>query len=386
MNSKERVKRAFHFQKPDRVPMSCINLKTDFFPVTAYPPRSWQPKGKYPPHVQGGVNSIAKWTFRTFVYRWKRKYRKKAEFPKKYWKQPHLSVDEWGIIWKASGTKSNDITRGHPHFGPLQDSWDFLEEYEIPDVSNKSRFRFIRTPVWKLLGRKRYTLGELAPNGFFNLCSQLRGFNNFLIDLARKPKQVNKLTEKIFPYYITLIKKYKQYYPSLDSVIVADDLGTQKSPFISPRLFKKYFKDPYKRIINLAHDLELDFILHSCGQIFELMPDIIDAGVDVFEFDSPHMVGVKNLRNFAKDQKVAFWLSSNIQSTYTLGTPEDVKEEIKTYIKEVGNNKGGLAIYEYPANTALGTPRENIIAQREAVEKWGKYNETGIIEWLAKSS
>jgi len=381
MNSEERVKRAFHFNNPDRVPMSRMSLKTDFFPVTIYPPKSWQPK-EYPPHVQGGVNQMSKLFYRLFLYRWKRKYRKEANYPRKWWKYPHESIDEWGTIWKSAGTESDDITKGHPSFGPLQESWDELDEFIIPDASLEERYRIAKLLPWKLLGKNKYTVGELAPNGFFALCSQLRGFSNFLVDLARKPNQVSKLIEKILPYFLTLIKKYKEYHPSLNSVIIADDMGTQKSPFMSPGIFRKFFKKPYKKLVDLAHELEMDFILHSCGQIHELMPDIIEIGVDVFEFDSPRMVGIENIKKFAEGRKVAFWLSSNIQTTFALGRADEVEQEVKTYIREVGNNNGGLAIYEYMPSATLNAPKENVMAQREATLKWGNYNNSGEIEWV----
>ncbi|MGV9205792.1 MAG: uroporphyrinogen decarboxylase family protein, partial [Promethearchaeia archaeon] len=297
-------------------------------------------------------------------------------------KYPHESMDEWGVIWKNSGTESDDITKGHPYHGPLQDSWDALEEYVPPDASDPERYRLVKSRIMKFIGRNKYTIGSMGVNGFFNLCSQLRGFNNLLVDVARNTQKVCDLLEKVLPFYLTQIKKLKEYFPKLDSIMLPDDMGTQKSPFISPRIFRDIFKEPYRKIISLTHDLGMDFILHSCGQIYELMPDIIDAGVDVFEFDSPHMVGVENIKKFANKKEVAFWLSCNIQSTYVNGTPADVEQEIKNYIKNVGNNQGGLAVYEYTSNNALGTPRENIRAQREAVEKWGQYDEKGKIEWL----
>ncbi|MGM0469116.1 MAG: uroporphyrinogen decarboxylase family protein [Promethearchaeati archaeon] len=381
MKSEERVRRAFHFENPDRVPMSCLSLKTDFFPVSIYPLRSWQPTN-YPPHVQGGVDSIQKLSYRIFTYRWKRKFRKKAGHERKFWKKPHISIDEWEIQWKSSGSESNDITRGHPHFGPLQDNWDYLKDFEPPDISIEERYNFLKSGILKLLGKNRYTLGELAPNGFFNLCSQIRGFSNFLIDIVRRPNKVHQLIEKLLPYFTNLIENYKKFYPPLNAVIVADDLGSQKSPFISPEIFKTFFKEPYKKIIDLAHDLGLDFIMHSCGQIYEVMPDIIEIGVDVFEFDSPHMVGVDNFKKWAEERKVAFWLSSNIQTTFSLGTPEEVEEEIKTYIRKVGNNDGGLAVYEYMPSSTLRAPKENVMAQRKVTLKWGQYNEDGKINWL----
>jgi len=381
MNSKERVKKAFHFAKPDRVPMSCFTLKTDFFPAPQYIPKSWQPKD-YPPHVQGGVESISRSLYRIFSYNWRNRNRKLAKYPKKWWKYPHYSIDEWGIIWKNSGTLSDDITKGHPFKGPFQENWDELDNYQIPNPTNPERFRLFRSGFWKILGRNKYIVGEINGNGFFNMCSQLRGFNNFLIDIAKNRKKVDQLIQIIIPFYLKQIKMLKENYPDLDSITIADDLGSQKSPFISPILFKRYFKDAYRRIVQLTHNLGMDFILHSCGQILELMPEIIDTGVDVFEFDSPLMTGVDNFKKFAETRKVAFWLSSNIQSTYLLGSPEEVKEQVKLYIRNIGNNEGGLAIYEYPSNRTLGTPKENIIAQREATLKWGVYNETGIINWL----
>ena len=383
MNSRERVKRAFHYEKPDRVPLFCMNLlKSDFLYGILFNPKHWQPEN-YPPHVPGGVNSISKLYYRLFVYNWKKEFRREAKEAKKWWKAPHISIDEWNVLWKSAGTKTNDITKGHPFLGPLQENWDNLDYIKIPDGANLDRFRLIRNRLWKILAKNRYTLGALGANGFFNLCSQMRGFSNILIDFKRNSKKISKLINIITPFYLNQIEQFKKVYPSLDSIYIADDLGTQKSPFISPSIFNSFFKGPYKEIIALTHDLGMDFIFHSCGQIFELMPSIIETGINTFQFDSPLMTGVKNFKIFAEENKVAFWLSSNIQSTYILGTPTQVENEIKYYIKHIGKVDGGLAIYEYDANKTLGTPRENIIAQRRATQKWGSYNKDGTINWLS---
>lgn len=382
MISKERVQRAFHFDKPDRVPMSPTTLKSDFFPVMPNLPRSWQPKD-YPPHIKGDLAKLGNFFYKKFYYNWNDENRKLLGFPKKWWEEPRNTINEWGVIWKYSGSKSEDKTFGHPIKGPLEDNWDALGNFQPPDATIAERYRIIKSGLWKRLGRKRYCIGSIGVNGYFNLCTQLRGFNNLLIDFVKNAKQVQELIEKLTPFYLNQVKKFKEIYPTLDSIMWPDDMGTQKSPFMSPRIFKKFFKDSYKKVIDLTHDLGMDFILHSCGQILELMPDIIDTGVNVFEFDSPLMTGVENYKHYAEEKKVAFWLSSNIQSTYIMGTSSDVEEEIKYYIKEVGNNDGGLAIYEYGGKKAIGVPKKNVVAQREAVLKWGNYNADGKIEWLA---
>ena len=381
MRSKERVQRAFHFKNPDRVPMSPTTLKSDFFPVMPNIPRSWQPTN-YPPHIKGDLSKFGSFFFRKFYYAWNDQHRKNLGLEKKWWETIREAINEWGILWRTSGTKSEDKTFGHPFKGPFSENWDTLENWMPPDASDPERYRIIRSKLWKLLGRKRYTIGSIGVNGVFNLCSQLRGFQQLLIDFAKHPKEVELLIEKILSFYLTQVRKLKEYYPSLDAIMWADDMGTQKAPFMSPRIFKKFFKDSYKKVIDLTHDLGMDFILHSCGQILEIMPDLIEAGVNVFEFDSPLMTGVENFKHFAEERKVAFWLSSNIQSTWVYGTPEEVEQEIKYYIREIGNNEGGLAIYEYGGKKALKVPKENVKAQRRAVLKWGSYNEEGKIEWL----
>ncbi|MHA1292727.1 MAG: uroporphyrinogen decarboxylase family protein [Promethearchaeota archaeon] len=382
MNSKERVKKAFHFNKPDRVPISCVSLDSDFFPIFQFEPRSWQPT-RYPPHVMGGDITLANPMVRWVAYSWKKKKRKLTGYPRKWWEIPHKSIDEWGVIWQSSGTKSDDKTLGHPIKGPLEESWDGLDDYQIPDAREETRYRFVKSGLWHFLGKKKYTLGTMGVDGIFHRCCHIRGFRNFLIDMARNPKQSHALFDKILPFYLIQIEKYKEYYPMLDSIVIADDLGTQKSPFISPRMFKKFVSPRYKQIIDLTHELGMDFILHSCGEIYDLILPLIEIGVDVLEFDSPFMTGVENFKHFAEEKKIAFWLSSNIQTTYTQGTPEEVMEEVKYHIKEVGNNEGGLAIYEYPQNFSIETPKANIKAQRKAAKKWGKYNDNGVIEWLA---
>ncbi len=158
------------------------------------------------------------------------------------------------------------------------------------------------------------------------------------------------LIDSVLSFNLTIIEKLKDYCQPLDSIFVTDDFGTQKSAFISPRIFKKFFKESYGKIVKKTHDLSMDFILHSCGNVLDLIPEFIDIGIDVLEFDSPHMTGVGNFKQYAQERKIAFWLSSNIQSTFVQGTAQDVEDEIKYYIEEVGNNEGGLAIYEYTIN------------------------------------
>ena len=388
MNRRERVKRAFHFNKPDRVPLLELGFESDFYPIDTREPTSWQPTN-YPPHVDGGAQIIKVDSYRRDVYDWKKEIRESLKYPENWWENPHDSIDEFGVVWRSSGTLSEDKTMGHPFRGPFQDSgsgegWDKFADFKFPDASDPQRYRLVKSGRWKSIAEDRYLLGVLGAGGIFNKCFQMRGFDNFLVDLARNryKDKVNKLIDSILSFNLTTIEKLNAYCPQLDSIMIADDFGSQKSAFVSPKIFNKYFKNSFKQLVNLTHDLGMDLIFHSCGNVLALLPEFVDIGVDVMEFDSPHMTGVENFKHFANARKMAFWLSSNIQSTFVNGTPEEVEEEIKYYIKEIGNNEGGLAIYEYTSYDAIRVPRKNVRAQRKATLKWGNYNKDGIIEWL----
>lgn len=105
MDSKERVKKAFHFNKPDRIPKVC-NLyteETDFYAFSCLQPITFQPK-EYPPHLIGGnVRYASEFYYKyTNQYRWEERYRKRLKLPKEWWNYEQnnqiLTIDEWEII------------------------------------------------------------------------------------------------------------------------------------------------------------------------------------------------------------------------------------------------------------------------------------------------
>ncbi len=188
MERRERVKRAFHFERPDRIPFLGLTFKSDFFPIEAHEPISWQPTN-YPPHVDGGAQRIGNAAFRRDVYDWKPEIRERLNSPEKWWENPHDSIDEFKVIWHSSGTKSDDKTMGHPIKGPFQDDgsgegWEAFANFEFPDAFNPNRYEEVKSGKWKSMAEDRYLFGSTGSGGLFNECSQMRGFNNFLFDLA----------------------------------------------------------------------------------------------------------------------------------------------------------------------------------------------------------
>ena len=355
MKGKERVKRALTFNNPDRIPIF-KGGSGDVFPMIDMPSKQWQPteRNVYPRLYADIIRKLR-------IYRWKRP----DWAPKDWWKYDREEVDQWGCYWNKI---ASDVTMGHPG-RPVLDSWDKLEAWEGPDTADKGIYKFFGR-LAKLFPR-RYKLALVHGNNFiFSRAHMLRGFSNLLIDHLRNPNQLHQLIKKITKIFLINFETWIDMYKP-DGFWASDDLGTQEQLFFSPRIFKKFYEDPYKEIINFAHDHDCSFHLHSCGNISEIIPTLIDVGVDSIEFDSPRLNGFDELVQFRG--KLPFWACVNIQSVYPNGTPENVEQEVIEMIKTFSTQEGGYLAYFYPDTKAINIPKTNIKAFSKALKKWGKY-------------
>ncbi len=361
MKGKERVRRALSFDNPDRVPIF-DSAFGDVFPLFQLPSNKWQPNEEnvYPWYITPLIRKL-------WLHRWKRP----SWAIKKWWQYDREVVDEWGCYWNQ---RANDITMGHPG-RPAITNWDELDTWEpSPTIADPKSYRLMN---WgsKLFPGK-YKICVINSVIFIqNRVSMLRGFSNLFIDHRRNPKQVHDLVKKVteaFQLHIEMLMNYKP-----DGIWACDDLGTQRALFFSPEIFKKFYAAPYKQIIDYVHDHNCTFHLHSCGNVAELIPTLIDIGVDALEFDSPRLNPFEELIKFRG--KLPFWACVNIQSVYPNGTAEDVEQEVKEMIETFSTNEGGYLAFFYPDTQAINVPKSNMKAFKRSLKKWGKYPLT----WLA---
>ncbi|MHA1252689.1 MAG: uroporphyrinogen decarboxylase family protein [Candidatus Helarchaeota archaeon] len=377
MNSIERVKAALKFNNPDKVPIidwssiGSILFKSDVFPLVASPSKNWQPgwreneKGLFP-HLD--IKDIG--------YKWKKPDWAKDPKYKKWWTLDREEIDEWGCIWVQ---KNNNPTMGHPGRPSLTD-WSKLDEYietYFPDPYDKSRYKFIITSS-KIFGRNRYRM--VIPNfGPFTIASNMRGFNNFLIDHKRNPDKVIYLLEQITDILIKMTKTFIKLGGKPHGFWLVDDLGTQYRPFFSPEMFKKIYESSYGNLIATIHDLDMDFHHHCCGKIDQLIPILLEWGIDALELDSPRMTGYPALKKFRG--KMMFWACINIQSIYVKGSPDECFREVWHMIRNLGTPEGGFGAYFYPQYYHIKVPKENIKAFKKGLRQFGRYSKIPKLFW-----
>jgi uroporphyrinogen decarboxylase len=139
-------------------------------------------------------------------------------------------------------------------------------------------------------------------------------------------------------------------------------------------IFKEIFKPRYKKMWDFVHERsDCKVFLHSCGSVYELLPHLIDAGLDVLnpvQTTTANMEPEKLKREFGK--YITFWGGGcNTRDVLPVKTAEEVKEDVKRRIDVFAS--GGGFVFNQIHNILADVPPENIIAMFEAAYKYGEY-------------
>jgi len=156
--------------------------------------------------------------------------------------------------------------------------------------------------------------------------------------------------------------------PYVDVVALSEDLGGQQGPLVSPKMFRDYFKDRHRMIWNRVRQLSnAKVMLHSCGAVSDLIPDLIEAGVDILnpiQLDCPGMDVRKLKAEYGKD--LVFWGGGcDTHHILPFASPEEVKAHVAKQVDAL--RVGGGFVFQQVHNILADVPPQNIVAMYEAV-------------------
>jgi len=194
----------------------------------------------------------------------------------------------------------------------------------------------------------------------------MRGQQNYFMDIYDRPQIVGILADKFMEFDLEMVDALQEI--GVDMLTFCDDFGTQNGLQISADHWRKYIKPRWKNIWQHVKDRDNTIIfLHSCGKIDEIIPDLIEMGLDVLHPIQPEVMDAGHLyKEYHKD--LAFWGTISSQKTIPFGTPKDIEREIKERVRTMGVH-GSLVIS--PSNI-IGpeVPTENITAFWKACKKY----------------
>jgi len=250
--------------------------------------------------------------------------------------------------------------------------WAALVHSPWDHASDPGFWETLRKKALKLRASSDRAIVLSAGCNLFEWGTFLRRLDNFLMDLVCTPGEVERFLDALMVRHLASLEKICQAVGDvIDIIRLGDDLGMNTGPFMSPETYRTLFKPRQKILCDYikGHSTMYTF-LHSCGSIYQLIPDLIEAG---FEILNPVQTNARDMQpqrlkdEFGKD--VTFWGGgADTRSILNLATPDQVRDHVRANIKILA--PGGGFIFNPIHNILPDVPPENIIAMFEAVDAY----------------
>jgi uroporphyrinogen decarboxylase len=287
---------------------------------------------------------------------------------------PHSPrFDDWG-----TGQKEIEEGVWYPGIHPLSEAQaiDVLESYPWPDMHDPTRVAQVREHARRLAQDNQYAI-LATPWLLFPLerAFALQGMDKFLLNLALYPDFAQALLRKNAELCKTLMGHFlRELGENVDIIKIGDDLGTQDSLLISPRMYRQVLKPIHADYIAFIKErTHAKVFFHTDGDVFDLIEDFIEIGVDIL---NPIQTSAGKMANLVElkrryGRRICFCGAIDTHHILPYGTPEDVRQEVRRVIELLGPGGGYLL---GAVHTIMdGVPPQNILAMVNAVEEFGHY-------------
>lgn len=251
-----------------------------------------------------------------------------------------------------------------------------LEQYAWPDMDDPYRVSHVRAIAQKLHTENQYAIMATPWLMFpFERAFEIQGMEKFLLNLAIEPEFAQELLNKNNQLCMKLMRNFlDQCGDLIDIIKIGDDLGTQESLMISPRMYRKMLKPLHAEMISMIKQkTKAKVFFHTDGDVFDLIEDLIEIGVDILNPIQTSAGKMSNLEELKQryHKRIVFCGAIDTQKILPHGTSEQVKQEVKRVINILGKEGGYMAA---PVHTVMNeVPAENILAMVDAVEEFGHY-------------
>jgi len=267
---------------------------------------------------------------------------------------PDIWQDEFGVRWNR--TIDKDIGVPCNQLVTPQN----INEFQWPDPNDPTRYDFIKEAV-----KKAGDGATLVSLGFalFERAWTLVAMENLLIYMLTDKHFVNLLLDKILEYNLGIIEHACSL--DIDIIRLGDDWGHQRGLIMGIDLWREFIKPRIKEMYQLAKSKGKDVMIHCCGKVDELFPDLIECGLDIFNPFQPEVMDVFQMKRLY-GERLCFYGGISTQRTLPYGTVAEVKDEVKRLIEVVGENGGYIAspAHDIPADAKA----ENIAAMIEVLQ------------------
>lgn len=350
MNQRENLLRALRRDKPEHVPVSfglCNSLDQQFREKTGH--TDYMEYFNMPYRYVGILDS-----------------RKPADYSQYYKDLPgNVYIDEWGVGY-AYGAFEHFAKMLHPMECFV--SVEQVRDFPLPDYLADYRWEGFAQRVREI--KDKGYAAVFSAIQLFEPAWYLRGMEALLMDMMDNNEIAAECLDRITRISVGMCERLAE--AGIDMIVYGDDVGTQKRMMMSPGMWRRWIKPRTEAVIRAARRINPDVLCyyHSDGVIYDIIPDLIEIGVDILNPVQPECMDPVKIKHMYGD-RLSFWGTIGIQTTMPFGSPEQVEAVVKHMIETVGKD-GGLVV----APTHLLEPEVpwcNIEALVDAVNKYGRY-------------
>ena len=253
-------------------------------------------------------------------------------------------MDEWGNTWgRIDATSKGEVVRG-----VLADICD-MDSYEFPDYSRSEDYLCVSQRRAEI--PDKWLNGEM-PGFAFNIARKMRKLDQYLMDLLLERDRMHELHDRIDRMLADMIRNYAA--ASVDGVMFPEDWGTQNQTLINPSLWREEFFPRFENLCGLAHELGIKVFMHSCGKIEGIVPGLMEAGIDVLQFDQPDLHGIDVLVSHQERGKITFWCPVDIQKTLQQRDEMVIRRKAREMLDRLWHGRGGFIAGYYVDNESIG--------------------------------
>jgi uroporphyrinogen decarboxylase len=276
-------------------------------------------------------------------------------------------IDDWG-----SGQLEIEPGVWFPGIHPMAaaKTLDEIEAYPWPDVDDPTRFAHVGEQARRLAAENHYAIigtpWLLFP---FERAHAMQGLDVFLLNMATQPEFAEALLQKIAALCGRLMEHFLDAIgEDIDIIKIGDDLGTQTSLMISPRMYRKMLKPIHAEFIAaIKRRTKAKVFFHTDGDVFDLIPDFIEIGVDILnpiQTSAGKMANLVELKRRFGD-KLTLCGAVDTQQILPKGTPQEVRAEVHRVMDILGPGGGYMLA---PVHTIMSeVPAANVLAMVDAV-------------------
>ena len=265
--------------------------------------------------------------------------------------RPDIWRDQYGVHWNRTVDKDIGVVMEY------KVTPENLNEFRFPDPDEPSRF-----DAYSTLRRDYPDTFVICNLGFslFERAWTLVGMENLLMAMVVDPAFAHGLLDRILEFNLRLIDNVCEF--DVDAMMFGDDWGHQRGLIMGPDHWRAYIKPRIRRMYGAAKAKGKYVFIHSCGKVEQLFPELIEAGLDVFNPMQPEVMDVAEVkRQFGS--ALSFYGGISTQKTLPFGTVQETKDEVKRLIDVFGRDGGYIAA---PAHAIPADARpENVAAMIE---------------------